>query len=68
MPELREITNLKRWRDVGDGPATYCAGDKQFGDDVNVLLREHDRLAAALESKSQLLTAAYKLLSRPATA
>jgi hypothetical protein len=32
------IERLIRWRDVGDGPATYTAGSKQFGDDVIVLL------------------------------
>lgn len=42
----REIANLKRWRDVGDGPVTYTAGSKQFGNDVIVALREIERLRA----------------------
>ena len=32
------IQRLRRWREVGDGPASYTAGSKQFADDVIVLL------------------------------
>lgn len=31
---------LVRWRDVGDGPVGYCAGDTDFGNDVKALLAE----------------------------
>jgi hypothetical protein len=44
--EKPEITNLKRWRDVGDGPISYTAGSKQFADDVIVALAEISRLTA----------------------
>jgi hypothetical protein len=40
----REIDRLNRWRHFGDGPATYTAGSKQFGDDVIVALIEIERL------------------------
>jgi len=39
-----EIDRLNRWRHFGDGPATYTAGSKQFGDDVIVALIEIERL------------------------
>lgn len=35
---------LKRWRDIGDGPTSYTAGSKPFGDDVIVMLAEIERL------------------------
>lgn len=35
---------LKRWRDVGDGPIKYVAGDSNFGADVVALLAEVERL------------------------
>ena len=41
-----EIDRLNRWRHFGDGPATYTAGSKQFGDDVIVALIEIERLTA----------------------
>jgi hypothetical protein len=41
-----EIDRLNRWRHFGDGPSTYTAGSKQFGDDVIVALIEVERLQA----------------------
>ena len=41
---------LIRWRDVGDGPVAYTAGDGNFGADVIVLLKERDDMLAALEA------------------
>lgn len=34
------IERLKRWRDIGNGPAGYTAGDRQFADDVIAVLFE----------------------------
>ena len=48
MAHKPEIDRLNRWRHFGDGPATYTAGSKQFGDDVIVALIEIERLTAAL--------------------
>ena len=45
---------LKRWRDVGDGPVTYCAGDAEFSLDVQALLQERDEMLAALQLVSGL--------------
>lgn len=42
MPNAYE--RLKRWRDVGDGPISYTAGDGNFGADVKWLLGEVDQL------------------------
>ena len=41
-----EIASLIRWRDVGDGPTCYTAGNKQFADDVIVALSEIDRITS----------------------
>jgi len=42
------VERLRRWRDVGDGPMGYTAGDEQFASDVVALLAERDRLRDAL--------------------
>lgn len=49
------IDRLIRWRDVGDGPATYTAGSKQFGDDVIVLLALVSRPAQSMGEEAQKL-------------
>lgn len=43
------VERLRRWRDVGDGPIGYTAGNTQFADDVIALLAERDRLQRADE-------------------
>ena len=41
---------LVRWRDVGDGPVAYTAGDGNFGADVIALLKERDDMLTALQA------------------
>lgn len=42
------IARLVRWRDVGDGPDTYCAGGFQFGHDVRDALAEIEDLRTSV--------------------
>ena len=44
------IERLIRWRDVGDGPTSYTAGNIHFGSDVLLLLDINADLLAALEA------------------
>lgn len=46
------VERLRRWRDVGDGPPNYTAGDEQFAADVVALLAERDQwIANSRENK-----------------
>ena len=49
--KLGHVERLTRWRDYGDGPDAYCAGDSNFGRDVIALLAECERLHAAVAER-----------------
>lgn len=55
---------LKRWRDIGDGPAAYTAGDGNFGADVTAILSEIERLRATLKPFADIAQAHERAYSQ----